>query len=255
MTRIFDALKKAEAARESASPTPPTMITAVRPASAGSATARTAMPLLGALELDDDIVRQMSSLRVSIEIALGATTPRVVAFLGLQGGEGVTTVALQFAQVLARDPEARPLLVDAHVVRPAFTVDPARRCAVLDTRLLQKPAESGSIVTPNLFVVPVPEETRQARMLQTSVLRQLLDANGSGFDWILLDGPPVLDSPDATALGAVADGVVLVLQAGRSKRPILARSADLLSKGGAHMLGSVLNRRVLEIPEFIYRRI
>jgi protein-tyrosine kinase len=221
----------------------------------GTALARTAMPLLGALEIDEDVARQMASLRVSLDVVLGARSPRVVAFLGSQGGEGVTTVALQFAQVLARDPEARPLLVDCHAVRPAFEVDTARRCAVLDAQLLARPAESAAVVTPNLFVVPVSDESRHAGLVQTSILRQLLETNGPGFDWILLDAPPGLDSPDATALGAVADGVVLVLQAGRTKRPILARAADLLGKGGARTIGSVLNRRVLEIPEFIYRRI
>jgi Mrp family chromosome partitioning ATPase len=48
---------------------------------------------------------------------------------------------------------------------------------------------------------------------------------------------------------------VLVIQVGRSKRPVLSRAADLLAKAGSRMLGSVLNRRVHEIPEFIYRRI
>ena len=69
------------------------------------------------------------------------------------------------------------------------------------------------------------------------------------------DGPPVLESPDAASLAAVADGVAIVVQAGRTKRPVLSRSVDLLRKAGAHVLGTVLNRRRLEIPGFIYRRI
>jgi Mrp family chromosome partitioning ATPase len=36
---------------------------------------------------------------------------------------------------------------------------------------------------------------------------------------------------------------------------VLARSADMLRKAGARVLGTVLNRRRLEIPDFIYRRI
>ena len=71
----------------------------------------------------------------------------------------------------------------------------------------------------------------------------------------MIDGPPVLESPDAATLGAVADGVVVVVQAGRTKRPVLTRSVDLLSRAGGRVLGIVLNRRRLEIPEFIYRRI
>ena len=83
----------------------------------------------------------------------------------------------------------------------------------------------------------------------------MLDAARPRYDWIVIDGPPVLESPDAAMLAAVADGVVLVVQAGRTKRPVLTRSVDLLRKAGGRVLGIVLNRRRLEIPEFIYRRI
>ena len=75
------------------------------------------------------------------------------------------------------------------------------------------------------------------------------------YDWIVMDGPPVLFASDAAALGAIADGVVIVVEAGRTKKPVLSRAVDLLRKAGARILGSVLNRRRLEIPEFIYRRI
>jgi Mrp family chromosome partitioning ATPase len=48
---------------------------------------------------------------------------------------------------------------------------------------------------------------------------------------------------------------VLVVQSGIAKRPVVTRAADLLRRGGANVIGSVLNRRRHEIPEFIYRRI
>jgi len=56
-------------------------------------------------------------------------------------------------------------------------------------------------------------------------------------------------------LAALADGVVVVVQAGRTKRPVLTRSVDMVSRAGGRVLGMVLNRRRLEIPGFIYRRI
>ncbi len=75
------------------------------------------------------------------------------------------------------------------------------------------------------------------------------------FDWVIIDGPPVIESPDSAALGAQTDGIVLVLHAGRAKRPIVSRAAEMLRKSGGQVLGTVLNRRVHEIPGFIYRRI
>jgi Mrp family chromosome partitioning ATPase len=251
MTRIFDALKKAETAREGASPL-------ADPGRAGGQRSadeeRVILPLLGALEMGGDLQREMATLRVGIETALGARSARVVMFLGAQGGEGVSTVALQFAQFLAGEGSARPLLVDCHARRPAYAADESRRYATLDRRLGGDPA-AGAVLNSNLFVSPLPESQRRAGVLQAGALRQFVESRVAGFDWVILDGPPVLAAPEASALACVADGAVIVLQAGRSKRPVLTRAANVLAKAGAHSLGSVLNRRVLEIPGFIYRRI
>jgi non-specific protein-tyrosine kinase len=72
---------------------------------------------------------------------------------------------------------------------------------------------------------------------------------------VVFDGPPVVESPEAGSLAAQVDGVVMVLHAGRIKRPVVTRAVELLRKNGGHVLGTVLNRRVHEIPGFIYRRI
>ena len=264
MTRIFDALKKAEASRQATPLAPAAMnpMPSAAPAHAASRPParalepwRVALPLLGGVAMPEEVLREMMSLRVTLEVTLRDRAPRIVMFASPQGGEGTSTVALQFAQILARDSGLRPLLVDTHVRRPAFEVDTANRCATPVAALAEGPAEQAPIVASNLFVAPVPDEQRQSGLYQPAALRQLLEQASSGFDWIVIDGPPVLDSPDSGAIGSIADGVVLVVQAGRSKRPVLARAADLLRKSGAHVLGSVLNRRVLEIPEFIYRRI
>lgn len=265
MTRIFDALKKAEAAREAAAPAPVTPLSAAPPAHApgvrGPAALRApadagrgALPLVGGLTLSEETIREMTALRVGLEASLRDRAPKIVMFLSPQGGEGTSTVALQFAQVLARDPGVRPLLIDTQVRRPAYAVDAARRCAVLDPRVIET-GEQAAVVASNLYVVPAPEDLRRTGLFQPATLRQLLDATVAGFDWVVLDGPPVLESPDASALGAIADGVVIVIQAGRTKRPVLLRTSDLLQKAGARVLGSVLNRRVHEIPGFIYKRI
>lgn len=261
MTRIFDALKKAEASRQPGAHAPapvapvPSPSGALRAPARAAEARRAALPLLGGIVLPPEVVREMMSLRVTLEVTLRDRSPRIVMFASPQGGEGTSTVALQFAQSLARDQGLRPLLVDTNVQRPAFEIDPGSRCAIPAPRVAEPTPEQAGVVASNLFVAPVPDDVRQTGMYQPALLRQLLEGSASGFDWIVIDGPPVLDSPDCAALGGIADGVIMVLQAGRSKRPVVTRAAEVLRKSGAQVLGSVLNRRVLEIPEFIYRRI
>jgi len=92
-------------------------------------------------------------------------------------------------------------------------------------------------------------------LLSPAQVRQAVDWGSSQYDWMVFDGPPVLESSDAAPIAAITDGVVIVVEAGRTKRPVLQRSVELLRKAGGHVMGSVLNRRRLEIPGFIYRRI
>jgi Mrp family chromosome partitioning ATPase len=192
----------------------------------------------------------MTGLRISLEAALTQQIPRTVMFLASQGGEGTSTVAAQFAQALASDERLRVLLIDAHARRPAY--EPGGSLAVLREGHSSRPLAHGAR---NLDLMPLAESPRGDRIVTPESLRASLDAVASAYDWIVVDGPPVLESPDAATLGAVTDGVLVVVQAGRTKRPVLARSVDLLNRSGGNVLGIVLNRRRLEIPEFIYRRI
>jgi len=256
VTRIFDALSKGRPAPPVRDPATPPALAAVpprathtveRPVAPGGGMRVRVVALGRAAGLPPDVLREMTGLRVSLEGALTQRIPRTVFLVASQGGEGTSTVAAQFAQVLAADDRLRVLVVDAHARRPAY--EPGGTLAVL------RDARSSAQDARNLDLMPLEQSVQGDRSVTPESLRASLDAVSSGYDWILVDGPPVLESPDAASLGAVADGVLVVVQAGRTKRPVLARSVDLLNRAGSRVLGVVLNRRRLEIPEFIYRRI
>jgi Mrp family chromosome partitioning ATPase len=266
MTRLFEALSKARSdhpARGPAGPPPQPAFAAPvpmkvaspaaeRPAALDDGARRRIVAFDGVAEVPADVEREMTGLRISLEAALTQRIPRTVMFIASQGGEGTSTVAAQFAQSLASDECLRVLLVDAHVRRPAYRPDGSPTVASLSRATPRRQARSGA---PGPDLMPLSEDLREAHTLTPKLLHESLDAIAGGYDWIVIDGPPVLESPDAATLGAVADGVVVVVQAGRTKRPVLTRSVDLLGRAGGRMLGMVLNRRRLEIPEFIYRRI
>ncbi len=279
MTRILDALKKVDAVRAPlAAPSAVAPLPAPGLPSSPSAMARGAFPPASALHpqtaaavrsrvipvavtaaLPEDVVREMTTLRVSIESALAARTPRTLMFMSAQGGEGTSTVASQFVSALAADPLLRALFLDTHARHPALGSGPdeAGPPAALfgSAHGGGGPRETGMAHGLGVDLFPVPEEFRRTGVYPAASAREVLEALSGAYDWVVMDGPPVLYSPDAPSLGAVADGVVIVVEAGRTKRPVLTRSVDLLRRAGARVLGTVLNRRRLEIPEFIYRRI
>ncbi len=256
MTRIFDALRKAKTPITSpvapvpAGTTPPLPV--ATPGSAPIAPSGRPAPPLTALPridvvrlpaLDPEDARELSALRVGLESALTTQATRVVMFTASQGGEGTSTVARRLAALLAADAGRRVLLADLHAARPALS------------RWMEQEIAHPGPGSVELSVLPLGEDARGRGTFSAPAARPLLVALGGAFDWVVLDGPPVLGAPETVELAALADGVVLVVQSGTAKRPVVSRAAGLLRAGGARVLGTVLNRRRHEIPEFIYRRI
>jgi Mrp family chromosome partitioning ATPase len=204
------------------------------------------------VDLNEDAIRETTALRLSLEGAVPDRAVRAVMFSSAQSGEGTSTVSLQFAQSLAHT-GARVLYVDANARHPICFAEDSQRYAVLDPRIAS-PVMAG-IMTPNLAAIPATEEASRAGLVSAGTIRSIVDASMGAYDWVIIDGPPVVESPDSATMAAQLDGVVLVVHAGRAKRPVVTRAVEMLRKSGGRVLGTVLNRRVHEIPGFIYRRI
>jgi protein-tyrosine kinase len=283
MTRIFEALRKAQG-RPGALPSPPAEPAPLRPplgtrppapapapAAAAAPVATLEPAFVPRIEnvpfapLPIEVMRQMTALRVSIEAALEAPKGRIVMFVGAMGNEGVTTVAAQFAAALATE-SLSVMLLNARVplarAAAGSRPEPARVAAPPTAR---GPAASRGVPPPArgveasgrapLATAALGEDLRRAGGRAPAAARATLQALSAQFDWVVVDGPPVLEAPESVDLAPLVGGVVLVIRSGYTKRPVAQRAAEMLHKSGVRVLGSVLNRRHLEIPDFIYRRI
>ena len=61
-------------------------------------------------------------------------------------------------------------------------------------------------------------------------------------DVLVFDTPPILAVTDAAVLAKQVDGVLLVIEAGKTREEVARRAMEELSKVGAPVLGAVLNR-------------
>ena len=68
----------------------------------------------------------------------------------------------------------------------------------------------------------------------------MLAAIGAVADVVLIDAPPVVAVADATILAARVDGVLLVVDSGRTRRDTARRATEQLQRVGARLLGAVL---------------
>lgn len=79
-----------------------------------------------------------------------------------------------------------------------------------------------------------------ADMLGAKKVDQLITQLKEEFEIILFDAPPVVAVTDAVVLGAKVDGVLLVIQAGKTKRDHAERAKGTLAKANVRIVGATL---------------
>jgi capsular exopolysaccharide synthesis family protein len=93
-----------------------------------------------------------------------------------------------------------------------------------------------------LHVLPSgPLPASPSQVLAARRLDQILAELAGQSDLVLLDAPPAAAVADASVLATKADGVILVLNAGQTKRDNARRAKEALDKVNAHIIGVVLN--------------
>jgi succinoglycan biosynthesis transport protein ExoP len=80
-----------------------------------------------------------------------------------------------------------------------------------------------------------------AEIMGSQHMQQLLHQLAQEVDVVLIDSPPVLPVADATALAQAVDGVLLVLEAGHTRRGAARQAVESLRQVGANLVGVVLN--------------
>jgi Mrp family chromosome partitioning ATPase len=79
-------------------------------------------------------------------------------------------------------------------------------------------------------------------LLGSRRLRELLGLLTQHVDMVVIDSPPVLPVTDAAVLAQSVDGVLLVVDAGETRRGIAQHAVESLRQVGANVIGVVLNR-------------
>jgi capsular exopolysaccharide synthesis family protein len=82
---------------------------------------------------------------------------------------------------------------------------------------------------------------RASEFLGGNEMKRLLEELAREYDMIILDTSPLLVAADATVLGAIVDGVLLVVRATRTDRGAVEQAVHQLGLVGANVVGTVLN--------------
>ena len=220
--------------------------------------AKLGLPLLGIVPHSEgdpqqallDPKSQMSegynALRASLLHATPAGLPAVLLVTSAQPGEGKTTTSQAVSLTLARLGKS-VLLVDGDLRRPAlhnfFGLANERGLTSLLSSL--DPLESAiqPSLEPRLSVLPSgPVPPSPTELIASNRFRALIDQMAEKFDVVVIDSPPILGLADAPTMAALADGVVFVVEAGRSRRGALKAALRRLRAMRPNLLGGVLTK-------------
>jgi len=187
------------------------------------------------------------SLRTALLLS-SAHQLRVISLTSAHSGEGKTATAANLAVVMAQLGR-QVLLIDADLRKPrlhkVFGLSNREGLVHCLTggepleQLLQETGVPGLSLLSSGTIPPNPSE-----LLASDRMRELLELAQRRFDLVIVDTPPMLAVTDAAVVGAMVDGVVYTLQAGRVLRAEAVASTDRLRLSGARVLGIVLNRYV-----------
>lgn len=86
-------------------------------------------------------------------------------------------------------------------------------------------------------------------------LRTRLGAIRREFGYALFHAPPIAREGSASLLAHLADGLILVLQAHRTRRATVKLLREILQGSNVRLLGAVLSERRFPIPESLYQRL
>jgi succinoglycan biosynthesis transport protein ExoP len=98
-----------------------------------------------------------------------------------------------------------------------------------------------------------PQLKDSARLLDHEKLTQIITTLESKFTHVVFDSPPIVPFADSVILGAEVDGVLMVVQGGKSPQEIVLRSMRLLDDVDAAVLGILLNNTKLQPLDTYYQ--
>lgn len=202
------------------------------------------------------VAEAFKSIRTGIVFSSSREPLKSILITSAGPVEGKTTVAINLAITLAHG-DSRVLLVDSDMRRSCI-----HKALGLDdssglSNYLAAQTDFDSIVqktdVENLSAVACgPRPPNPAELLGSPKLEEFIAEAKDRFDRIIFDSPPVMVVTDGLVLAKAVDGVIQVIQFGKTSRDIVERDKQKLQDSRTKIIGAVLNNVDIEREGYYY---
>lgn len=191
--------------------------------------------------------------RTNLRLSSSAESAKVLLVSSGMAGDGNTSVAVNLAATLV-DEHKKVLLIDANFRKPSLRKLFENKTDDTETQVYQGPGLSDLLsgrcdytdalranVVEGLDLVDSGQlPLNPTELLGSSQMQQFIQDRRNEYDYVIIDGPPVLLVSDAKILARFADGTVLVFNAAATKRGAAQRTIRELREVDAVIVGCVL---------------
>jgi len=205
------------------------------------------------------ITEQYKIFRTNVLSLNKTNPPKVIVMTSSIHSEGKTITGLNLAVAIAQSTQKpKVLLIDADMRKGSL----AKYLGVEQQAGLSEVLQEKTDPDEALFNIDIDNLTfmscgtvpdNPAELLSSNKMKRLISVFKTQFDHIIIDTPPIVSVADSGIIGAQADGVIMVIQAGRTQRGVVMRATELLQQTHSKVLGYILTNIEYHLPEYIYR--
>jgi protein-tyrosine kinase len=168
--------------------------------------------------------------------------------------EGKSFTTANLGQVIVRQHGRRALLIDADLRNPRLHISLGAEPGPGLSEYLQGQVDEYSILQrgpmENLYLIPGGQiVANPAELLAGGRMKFLLSALQPVFDWIIVDSPPAVPVADASMIANLVDGVLLVVRSNSTPIDAARRARDEFRE--RNVVGVVLNGVTPEVSPYV----
>jgi Mrp family chromosome partitioning ATPase len=207
------------------------------------------------LDNEESVNPELLELVQRIFLVRAEEAPRAVAFAAIDGNGDSGRICALVAHLLSKASRGTVCIVDANVRGPSVhTLLGA--CCQGPTEALASSAPIRSFTIPlsaRLSLVPAGAIRGESEdLLSLDRMQTRIKELRSQFDWVIVNAPPLNRYVDSLALGQLTDGLVLIIEAGSTRRESAQVAVSSVRSSNIPILGAVLNNRTFPIPDKLY---